>query len=389
MEKMAVAIRQSGPLPFARFMELALYCPVYGYYEQEANSVGRAGDYMTSVSVGPLFGQLLAFQFAEWLAPAKRRDEKQDFSPVQLVEAGAHDGRLAADILGWLRQHRPQLFARLNYRILEPSSRRQAWQKRTLADFAGHVTWEADFETLRRAKTPRAGRQATNHPEQPAACVIFSNELMDALPVRRIGWDAHARVWFEWGVGLEDGRLAWQRMSPEQTAPAELAGLLQQGGVELSNEFLDVLPDGFTTEVGPAAVAWWREAAGCLQHGRLMALDYGLSAGEFFAPHRKDGTLRAYHRHRFSTDLLANPGQQDLTAHVNFTALQSAGEAAGLRTETYTSQADFLVGLLQRAASEPEAFDGWDAQALRQFKTLTHPEHLGRAFRVLVQTRAS
>ncbi|MDW8308419.1 MAG: SAM-dependent methyltransferase, partial [Verrucomicrobiales bacterium] len=119
-------IAQRGAIPFARFMELALYCPLCGYYEKKTDTPGRRGDYYTSVSVGPLFGQLLAFQFAAWLEPIRCADAR-----LLIVEAGAHDGRLARDILQWLRVHRAELLARLEYRLIEPSPSRRARQRET------------------------------------------------------------------------------------------------------------------------------------------------------------------------------------------------------------------------------------------------------------------
>jgi SAM-dependent MidA family methyltransferase len=115
-------------------------------------------------------------------------------------------------------------------------------------------------------------------------------------------------------------------------------------------------------------------------------LDYGLEAEEFFAPHRADGTLRAYHRHHLTADVLANPGEQDLTAHVNFTAIGNAGEAAGLKTELDEAQSKFLTRIATRAWEKGSNFGEWTAAHTRQFQTLTHPEHMGRAFRVLVQS---
>ena len=132
---------ERGVLPFARFMELALYCPVHGYYEKEKDNPGRCGDFYTSVGVGGLFGQFLAFQFAEWLETLDSQA-----SPLKLVEAGAHDGRLAKDILGWLQLKRPKLFEQIEYWVIEPSARRQGWQKETLKDFAPRVRWFTGFE---------------------------------------------------------------------------------------------------------------------------------------------------------------------------------------------------------------------------------------------------
>jgi SAM-dependent MidA family methyltransferase len=156
--------------------------------------------------------------------------------------------------------------------------------------------------------------------------------------------------------------------------------------LHLPSSLLEVLPDNYTIETSPAAEDWWRGAAGILQRGKLLAIDYGFTADEMFSPGRTRGTLRAYHRHRVSDDLLAHPGEQDLTAHVNFTAIQQVGEEAGLATETFCTQPQFLTRILQKAAAD-ESFAGLDAKQVRQFQTLTHPEHLGHAFRVLVQSR--
>ncbi len=345
-------------------MELALYCPVYGYYEKEEDTVGRGGDYCTSVSVGGLFGELLGCQFADWLA-----DCRGAAATVQIVESGAHDGRLARDILTWLRAQRAELFSRLEYRIVEPSPRRREWQRRTLAEFGGAVHWTDDLGGL---TDPRGGK---------VRGVIFANELLDALPVHRLGWDARERTWFEWGVAVRDGQFVWERMGADRGGEAEIQS------IQLPAELLDVLPDGFTTEVCPAAETWWRNAAAALAGGKLMAIDYGLEAEDFFAPERREGTLRAYRRHGLSGDVLADPAMQDITAHVNFSALRAAGEAAGLRTEAFQTQAQFLTAIAAQIWNGQRAFGEWTAARTRQFQTLTHPEHFGRPFRALVQGR--
>jgi SAM-dependent MidA family methyltransferase len=481
VQTIADEIRQRGVIPFARFMELALYCPLCGYYEQEADKIGRCGDYFTSVSVGSLFGELLAFQFAAWLAElgvGAGACERGDF---QIVEAGAHDGRLARDILGWLSEHRPRVFAAVEYWIVEPSPRREQWQRETLHAFAGKLRWFADFETISgsgwgenrpnqvaqcspepecarpRAQQrlgmpsgllrPRTGELQEIHgqgppnqgsrfapsnraevpfgvpalagsatdlrdtPNQPkpglqtrgdhgegggsrsASClsrlngIIFSNELLDALPVRRMGWDAQAKAWFEWGVTLDGCRFAWTKLREGEAAPKALTALLNDAGLDPPPDLLAVLPDEFTVEICPTATGWWRDAACLLQRGRLLTFDYGLEAEEFFAPHRQHGTLRAYRRHHVTDNVLADPGRQDLTAHVNFTALRSAGESCGLSTDSLTTQAQFLAAVAESAWRQPERFGNWAPHRLRQFQTLAHPEHLGRSFRVLVQSR--
>ena len=208
------------------------------------------------------------------------------------------------------------------------------------------------------------------------------------MPVHRLGWDARERRWFEWGVAWKDGRFVWERMpdggkSKVQSPKSSVAGLLPDVPLALQ----EVLPDGFTTEICPAAESWWREAAALLNRGKFVTIDYGLTAVDFFKPERKDGTLRAYYRHHASGDILANAGEQDITAHVNFSAIQAAGEAAGLSTEAFQTQAQFLTDIVRRAWQEGSAFGPWTPQRTRQFQTLTHPEHLGRAFRVLIQSR--
>jgi len=375
-------IAEHGVLSFARFMEQALYCPNSGYYEVKKDSPGRRGDFYTSVSAGELFGQLLAFQFAAWL------DELMTFKPqpstLNLCEAGAHDGRLAADILKWLQAHRPELSALLEYCIIEPSARRQECQKATLKNFAPRVRWFSNFSGW-------VGRDSV---EPSRHGVIFSNELLDAMPVHRFGWDAKNQEWFEWGVALEGDQFVWARCSgslaPQGGGRAGARGTFENSPssiFHLPSSLLKVLPDGYTIETCPAAENWWREAAAILERGRLLTIDYGLTNDELFSPGRARGTLRAYFRHHATDDVLANPGEQDLTAHVNFSTIQSAGEGCGLKTETFSSQAQFLTRIAERIFRNPESFGEWGAKQNRQFQTLTHPEHLGRAFRVLIQSR--
>lgn len=358
-----------GVISFARFMELALYAPGLGYYERAAQVVGREGDFYTSVSVGPVFGELLAFQFAEWMAAD---------SSFQIVEVGAHDGRLARDILGWLRQWRPALAGAMEYWIVEPSPIRRGWQTETLAPFAGQVRWASAIPDSNGSAAANLRSLISHLPLIRG--VLFANELLDALPVHRLGWDAAAHAWFEWGVTAQADGLEWSRLVlPPVSAIVPV----------LPDELLAVLPDGFSTEACPVATDWWRNAAQALVEGRLLTFDYGLEDAEFFLPQRAGGTLRGYHRHRFADHVLAHPGDQDLTAQVNFTAVQHAGEAAGLSTEVFTRQSHWLTGIMARTGAVPNAFESWNAQRIRQFQTLTHPEHLGRAFSVLVQRRVT
>ncbi len=331
-----------GSIPFACFMELALQ----SYYENQ-KGIGRSGDFYTSVSVGPVFAELLALQFAEWTA---------NLAQIQIVETGAHQGQFAADLLRWFRQWQPKLFACLQYIIVEPSATRRQWQQETLREFTGHVTWLAKFPA-----------EVTG--------IIFTNELLDAMPVHRLCWHAAEKRWLEWHVVSDGENFIWQKAEPEKDLVLP----------EVHPDLQTVLPDGFIHETSPAAIAWWREAAQSLQSGKIITLDYGLTAEEFFQPERGRGTLRAYHRHRVSDDLLANPGEQDLTAHINFTAMQAAGESTGLKTEAFIQQSKFLTQIFEKTVKAPATFPVWNHARIKQFQTLTHPSHLGR-FQVLIQT---
>ncbi len=366
-----------GGLSFARFMELALYAPGLGFYEHRGKAIGRKGYFFTSVSVGRLFGELLACQFAHWLG-------ERPASPPRIVEAGAHDGRLAHDILSTLKLATPQLLEGLEYWVLEPSLNRQSWQRETLGSFQRHLRWFQSWTELS-SFCDRAGHGLTG--------VIFANELLDAFPVHRLRWNLSEQKWEELFVTSIDGRFSWVTGQPGEELVnyglhiESLNAAATQSPLWpcLPNALLKALPDGFTTEVCPAAGQWWQSAARALERGWLLTFDYGLAAEEWFAPQRHAGTVRGYHQHQLTTDVLSRPGQQDITAHVNFSAIQLLGEASGLRTKSHGTQGEFLTTLLREAW--PTTTKPFSPEQVRQFQTLTHPQHLGRLFRVLVQTR--
>ena len=343
-------------------MELALYCPECGFYEKEGDNVGRGGDFYTSVSVGPLFGELLAFQFDRWLGESRIAD-----CGLRIVEAGAHDGKLAADVLGWFQRQRPESFARLDYCILEPSVRRREWQQKSMAEFSRQVRWLDDF-----ADPPSASGR-------PCFTIVFSNELLDAMPVRRFGWDAVKREWFEWGVTTESEHFVWSRLPLRSSS--------SMPGLSSLDELQGVLPDGYTVEFCPAAERWWGEVANRLRHGKLLTFDYGLAGEEVISPQRLNGTVRAYRNHSYAENVLADPGEQDITAHVNFSRIEAAGIAMGLTSDVLETQGRFLTRVAAGAWKLESGFGEWDQKRTRQFQTLTHPQHLGQSFRVLVQSR--
>lgn len=366
-------IKERGPISVARFMEIVLYCPNLGYYERRPDVIGSGGDFYTAPALGPIFGQLLAHQFSAWLLASGSES-------LHLIEAGAHDGTLAGTILDWLGKKRPATFDRLTYWVVEPSPERRSWQQRNLEPFAPKVRW---VESIARLPDRNVG---------DAYDIVFSNELLDAFPVHRVQWNTATMGWSECGVTLEGDRFAFTPL-PEPTI--DIAAELSQAGFVIPRALAEVLPDGYVIDLSPAAAEWWQQAASVLLSGKLMTIDYGATAAELLIPERTQGTLRGFFRQRISDDLLANRGEQDLTAHVNFTPLQRVGEGAGLETDFppgagisgegwLWTQEEFFGSIIKDIGVER-----WSASDIRQFQQLTHPDKMGRLFRLLLQSKIS
>jgi SAM-dependent MidA family methyltransferase len=209
--------------------------------------------------------------------------------------------------------------------------------------------------------------------------VVFANELLDAMPCHQVVWDSTRQEWKERGIREEGPGFAWECVDLTSDAASMLRGVPE--------EMLGALPNGFTTEVCPAALRWVECTADLLRRGWLVLFDYGFGKGERWAPHRSTGTLRAYSRHQVSEDVLKEPGGQDITASVDFDAVQSAGEARGLVTHGLWRQEVFLTKILEEMDDVRRRAEAWDSNRRRQFQTLVHPQHLGHHFRVLVQSR--
>ena len=310
--------RHGGRITFERFMEMALYHPQHGYYTSDRKHIGKSADYFTSVSVGPLFGRLLAKQFLKW------RDELGNPPVFEVVEFGGHRGRLRTDVLAAAPD--------LRYRIVEVG------------------------DPL---------------PDSIVGCV-FSNEFLDALPVHR--------------VRVGDG--SWKEIHVSKDF-SEVLGPLSTPRL---GEFLCDLPvqhmEGYCTEVNLRARDWLETVASRLNRGFVMTIDYGYERPEYFAPHHRDGTLLCYHRHAKSANPYEYVGEQDITAHIEFTSLMDHATKLGLEPVRFTDQAHYLLGIgeseiaeiAQRTAGELSH----ERQAIHQ---LIHPELMGRAFKVLVQRK--
>lgn len=339
--------RAGGAISFARFMELALYAPELGYYSAGKHKFGAAGDFVTAPELGPVFAQCLARQCAQILAALPNGD---------LLEVGAGSGALAVQLLLEL-ERLGQLPA--HYFILEISSTLRARQRTLFADRAAHLLERVQWLD----NLPSAGFRG----------IVLGNELLDALPVERfrVGAQRVAQMQVGWG----DNCFAWREALANEALRTRVTGL--------------DLPEGYVSEIGFAAEGWVRSVADILEKGVLLLVDYGFPRHEFYHPQRSSGTLMCHYRHRAHDDPLLYVGLQDITAHVDFTAIAEASTDSGLSLLGYTSQALFLLGCgLDELATQ---VDQSDARAYLQFtnevKKLTLPHEMGELFKVIALGR--
>jgi SAM-dependent MidA family methyltransferase len=352
---LAERIRRFGPITFAEYMRECLYHPVHGYYSQP--EVRRFSDYYTSVDVHPIFGRLLARQFAEmW----QQLDRPREFL---LVEAAAGTGRLAGSILEFAQTQLPDFFSALHYVAVERSPAR-------CDQLAVHLS-----HFIRKGKC----RPSIEIPARiPIGCV-FSNELLDALPVHRV---LQQRGSLKEIFVTTDGKVFSEIPHPLSTCAITDYFAAQQIALE----------EGQLAEAGLEACDWISEIARRLVRGFVLTIDYGHEAVDLFDAHHQSGTVLSYSKHQASNNLYAAPGEQDLTAHVNFTALRQWGVRHGLETMGLVTQTAFLLAL-GKGNDFADLYDaGMDESArLRarlQLKTLIYPEGLGERFQVLLQQKS-
>ena len=341
-------------MSFAELMDLGLYHENHGYYSSPGSRViGRSGDFYTSVSVGETFGLLLAHALVREVEEHFNRD-----TPFVIVEQGAHDGRLARDIMAGLKEIDREIGGRVEYRIVESREPVREMLRQTLAadPTAAHIKV---VESFAKAKAPQG--------------VFLCNELLDAFPVHCLIYAGGC--WQERCVGLDGAgtQLQWVCRS----LPESLAGFAG----ELGNDF----PEGYLTEVCPAVDRWMVEAAQLFEKGLWWVIDYGYERADYYRPQRRTGTLRCYDGHTAGENPLASLGEQDITAHVDFTRLELAAEKEGLKRRRFTDQHHFLIEAARPwlLDMEGKAPDKATAKRLRQFQTLTHPSLMGQQFKVM------
>ena len=352
-----------GRIPFARFMELALYHPAWGYYLSPERRPGRPGDFLTAPETHPFFGITLARQVAECWERLGRP------TPLVVREYGSGIGALAWDVIGGLSTEAPECRAALEYRLIETNPHRLEQSLAALAE--GGLGDVVRGEHIPPGSDP-----------EPITGVVLANEVADAFGVHRLIWrDGRFREgWVLWsgnGFVEEEGDL-----SPEAAA-ADPEAMLRENGIALA--------EGDRIEISPSAASWFAAAARGLRRGYAIVIDYGYPAAELYGAHRLAGTVRAYRGHTVSDDPFAHVGEQDLTAHVDFSALRGAGEDAGLTLAGQTNQGAFLASLgmgdlLVALGKDPETSLPEYLAAQAAILRLIDPGGMGR-FGVLIMAR--
>jgi SAM-dependent MidA family methyltransferase len=332
-----------GPLSFPHFMAAALYDPQEGYYARPAGQVGRGGDFFTSVSAGPLFGRLLAECVLEWYYEAVMPPR------WRLIEVGANDGSLASDLHAALRGMDVELGG-MEHVVIEPLPQLATALREKCGDFLGVVD---SAEVLA---------------DDPLPSFVLGNEVLDALPFHLI--ESDGRAWQELGVTLEGGTFAWTGIGP--VAPELVKGI-------------PVFPAGYRTEVRGNFRDFLAPLVAAMDGGRMLWIDYGFPRDDYYHESRTTGTLRTFSRHRAAEDPLQSPGEIDITAHVDFTAVEEAVRGLGGKVLLFERQGRFLTNYARPWLRSMEGRTDAEAmKAVRAFQTLTHPGQLGASFHMMM-----
>ncbi|NEQ47038.1 MAG: class I SAM-dependent methyltransferase [Leptolyngbya sp. SIOISBB] len=349
-------------------MALALYHPEHGYYTSQASQLGMGGDFATSSHLGPDFAELLAEQLVDmW-------QQLHQPTPFHLVEMGAGQGQLADGILSHLQRHYPDCLAAVHYTLVETSAAlRQAQQMRLAA-------WQAQ-------SVPITWQELTEIPTASITGCCFSNELVDAIPVHRVtltseGWQE------QYVTSSVDSTQPFAMTLGPLSTPKLIPYLEQVGLLPIPASY----PDGYTTEINLAALDWFAQIAEKLHCGYLLTIDYGYPAERYYSPARSQGTLQCYYQHAHHNEPLINVGTQDITAHVDFTALERQGDRCGLTTLGNVPQELFLMALgLGDRLNQLAQIEATDPQTVRYalqrreaLHQLMNPMGLGK-FNVLIQ----
>jgi SAM-dependent MidA family methyltransferase len=344
-EKIIQRINEEGPISFHDFMEMALYCPGDGYYTSAKEKIGKNGDYYTSPCLGNIFGEMIAKQLEEmWCLLGKQ--------PFHIIEYGAGNASLCNHILGYL-QHNKEMYNDLTYHIIEKSAQLRAKEAITLHHFKDKMQWPASIKDITNVN----------------GCIV-SNELLDNFAVHQVIMQEELmEVFVDYNGGFTE------LLKP---ATASLKDHLQEIGI--------TLPKGYRGEINLEAEEWLNEIADVLHSGFIITIDYGYSSAELYQ--RKNGTLLCYHKHSINDDPYINVGEQDITCHVNFSALLQHGSKNGLHCCGFTNQSNFLrsLGITEylRKLEEKNKHRNSVAEVASTFTLLAQ---LGQKIKVLVQQK--
>ncbi len=344
-------IKKEGEISFRDFMDMALYYPELGYYTSKKDKIGGYGDFFTASELDPAFGTLLAKQFAEIY-------EKIGEKHFQIVEIGAGKGYLAHDILKTLKEIYPEVYKNSRYILIEKSPYHIQIQKEILKDFE-IVEWKQDI---------------IDFEDESITGVVFSNELFDAFPVHLIR-KVNGNI-YEIYIKLNENEEIEEVL---KEPPEDILKYLKQLNINI--------PEGMQTEINLDAAEYIQKIAKKLKKGYVITIDYGYPSRELYKPYRMRGTLLCYYKHRYSENFYENVGLQDITSHVNFSALSYYGKISGLETTGFTDQAHFLtnLGLMDIFAELQERDDIESYERINRLKTLVLPKGMGEKFKVLVQ----
>ena len=336
-----------GAISFRRYMEMALYEPGLGYYSAGARKFGPAGDFTTAPELSDLYSRCIARQCEEIIAGC---------NDAFIMELGAGSGAMASAVLTQLEQRGclPQ-----QYLILETSADLRQRQQQLLA--ANHADYYSRIVWLDRL------------PSQAFEGVILASEVVDALPVHRIVFEAD-RIW-ELSVVCESGNFTCKKTTPEASLLAHAQKLRDDLGL--------AVPASYTTEINPELEAWLASICAPLQRGVMLIIDYGYPRREYYHPQRCNGTLKCHYRHRVHDDPFFYPGLQDITASVDFTGVALAAVAAGLDVAGYTTQAYFLIACGLGEMLNDDADEYTRLQRTQQAKLLTLPGEMGEQFKAI------
>jgi SAM-dependent MidA family methyltransferase len=354
-EKVEREIRERGPIPFSRYMEICLYDPELGYYSRHAEKFGKAGDFYTSSDVHAVFGRLLARQFEEMWRALDSPDV------LELRELGPGRGLFAQDVLDWSEKKFPEFFRALRYTLVESS---RALQQRLSGTLSRHIS-SGKAEVLEPGSLARGAGAGL-------PTIVFANEFFDALPVEVISDKGALRV------GVHEGRFmeSWTSPSTEELAFLDRFGVHPESGGR--------------TEVCLGAARQMSQIAASIEPGFFIAIDYGYTREEQFAGRHLD-TVMTYREHTASPNPYEAPGEQDITAHVNFSALAAAAERGGMQVHKLLTQSQFLMGIGEgnqfAHAFEDCRLPQERAKVALQLKHLVTPAGMGETFHVLVASK--